>query len=127
MHEQNVDLSLALQSLETELNNTSTQDKSVAEEHFTFQTKLGRKYSPSIRKLYYTLLSAGVPAIKISSIIKHVLQTFNPNFDVSSLSLPQKSCASYMRRDELKVVGDAQKAAKLCDSALINQGFHLTL
>ena len=54
-----------------------------------------------------------------------MLQTFNPNFDVSSLSLPQRSCASYMRRDELKVVGDAQKAAKLCDSALINQGFHL--
>ena len=126
LHEQNVDLSMELQSLEAELSSTCTEDTTAMhEEVFTFQTKVGRRYSPSIRKLYYTLLSAGLPAIKISSIIKHVLQTFNPTFDTSSLSQPQRTCSSYMRKEELKVIGDAQKATKLCDPALMNQGFHL--
>ena len=115
LHEENVDLSMALSSLEAELSN-DTENMFVGDEkNFTFQTKLGRKYSPSIQKLYYTLLSAGVLIVKC----------FNPTVDVSTLSLPQQSCASYMRKEELKVISDAQKASIFCETTLMNGRFHL--
>ena len=44
-----------------------------------------RKYSPEIRKLYYTLLAAQVPVSKISDIIRSVLECFNPTASVEDL------------------------------------------
>ena len=33
-----------------------------------FQQKNGRRYSPAIRKLYYTLLSQQIPSVKIADM-----------------------------------------------------------
>lgn len=66
-----------------------------------------RRYSPEIRKLYYSLLAEQVPLTKISKVIRSVLKCFNPSVDVDGLKLPQKTCASYMRREELSSVCNA--------------------
>lgn len=47
-----------------------------------------QRYSPEIRKLYYSLLADQVPVSKIANIIQSVLKCFNPSMN---LSLPQKS------------------------------------
>jgi len=80
---------------------------------FTIQTKIGQRYSPSIQKLYYTLLTDEVPASSISNIVKSVVKYFNPSVDVENLVLPQRSCASYMCRDELRIISNAHKATVL--------------
>ena len=82
---------------------------------FTIQTKQGRRYSPSIRKLYYTLLADEVPASSISNNVKSVVKCFNPGVDVESLVLPQRSCANYMCRDELRTISNAHKATALTE------------
>lgn len=56
-----------------------------------------RRFSPEIRKLYYSLLADQVPVSKIANIIRSVLKCFNPSINIDQLRLPQKSCASYMR------------------------------
>ena len=59
------------------------------------------------KPIYSELLSTQVPAIKVSNIIKTVVKCFNPDIDVEKL---QRSCASYMRSDELKMISDAHNA-----------------
>ncbi len=81
--------------------------------YFNFQTKNGKKYSPAIRKLYYSLLSAEVPPGKISNIVKTVLSSLFPSVDVSTLKLPGESCTGYMRREELKSASAAHQATIL--------------
>ena len=71
------------------------------------------KYSPEIRKLYYSLLAQQIPASKVESIIRSVLKCFHPTLDSDNLSLPKKTCASYMRREELKTITNAHKATIL--------------
>ena len=83
--------------------------------NFTIETKHGRKYSPSIRKLYYSLLADGVPASSISNIVKSVVKCFSPGVDMESLVLPQRSCANYMCRDELRTISNAHKATVLSE------------
>lgn len=90
-------------------------NNSCSSSNFTIQTKQGRKYSPSIRKLYYTLLADEVPASSISNIVKSVVKCFNPSVDVESLVLPQRSCANYMCRDELRTISNAHKATVLSE------------
>ena len=87
-------------------------------------SKGGRTYPPAIRKLYYSLLSKQIPASQVADIIKTVLKTFNPSEDVENLPLPQKSCAGYMRKEEL-TVSNAHKATVLCEAAEKSMGFHL--
>ena len=77
-------------------------------------TKSGKTYSNSVRKLYYTLLSNGIPVSRIESLVKDVVKWSNPSVDILRLELPKRSCASYMRKDELKVVSNAHKATSLC-------------
>lgn len=48
-----------------------------------------RKYTPEIRKLYYSLLEEQVPVSKITDIIRHVLKCFNPTENVEDLQLPK--------------------------------------
>ena len=81
--------------------------------------------SPTVWKLYYTLLASEIPASKMTSIIKAVIKSFNPSVDMEHLKLPQRACASYMRRDELKTVSNAHKATVLCQQASENMGFKL--
>lgn len=69
-----------------------------------------QRYSPEIRKLYYSLLADQVPVSKIANIIRSVLKCFNPSMNVDQLRLPQKTCASYMRREELRTICNAHKA-----------------
>ena len=82
------------------------------------------RYSPEIRQLYYSLLASQVPVSKIADIIRTVLKCFNPHEleNVEELKLPKKSCASYMRRGELKTICDAHKATMLCNDS---KGIHL--
>ena len=54
---------------------------------FTFQTTTGAtKYSPAIRKLYYTLLANQTPPARIVHIIKAVL-VFFAKFRYSKINL----------------------------------------
>ena len=127
LQEENSDLSKALSAVEHELLSISekTSDSNSFHDNFTIQTKFGRRYSPTIRKLYYTLLANQIPASKISDIIKTVVKSFNSSIDVDQLKLPQKDCASYMRKDELKTVSAAHKATVLCEQTLENKVFKL--
>lgn len=81
-----------------------------------------RKYSPEIRQLYYNLLAAQVPVSNIDDIIRHVLRCFHPSEDVENLQLPKKSCAAYMRKEELKTICDAHKATVISE---ISSQLHL--
>ena len=50
-----------------------------------------RRYSPEIRKLYYSLLADQVPVSKIADIIRAVLKCFNPAMNLEDLRLPKKA------------------------------------
>ena len=89
------------------------------------ETKSGRHFSPSIRKLYYTLLANQVPAARIRDIVSTVLECFVPDCDVSSIKLPKETCAGYMRREELASIGMAQKAHVLCEQIRSGKPFYL--
>lgn len=100
---------------------TKTQDADLI-----FQNIVGhRRYSPEIRKLYYTLLAEQVPVSKISDIIRAVLKCFNPGINVEELKLPQKTCASYMRKEELKTISDCHKAHVICQEASEGKGLYI--
>ena len=123
LQEENEDFSAAISALQGEL--ASISDDSLCSDNgdFTFQTKSGRRYSPAIRKLYYSLLCDQIPSSKIAGIIKTVIRSFNPSVDVEQLQLPQRACADYMRKDELKTISNAHKATVLCEHASGNKGF----
>ena len=70
----------------------------------------GNQYSPIIRQLYYALLVERIAPKKIKGIVQSVLKCMVPSADVGSIQLPSKSCADYMRRDELPTVSRAHKA-----------------
>ena len=88
MQEDNIDLSMAISALKTELASISSDTSTCtgSDVDFSIQTKCGRRYSPAIRKLYYTLLANQVPTSKIADIIKTVLRclVLPPMFSVSS-------------------------------------------
>ena len=125
---QNTELSSAFSSAEREL--TALYDaKTVKIDEktmmFTFQTTTGAmKYSPAVRKLYYTLLANQIPPAKIANIIKAVLKCFLPNLDTAKLILPKEKCAGYMRREELKTISMAHKAC-IMDSQVEDGMFHM--
>ena len=56
--------------------NTTPTSHTSSESPFTFQTKDGKRYSPIIRTLYYSLLTSQVPPNKIAGIIKDILSGF---------------------------------------------------
>lgn len=121
LQETNTELSDVISGLQSELAAVSESGESRGD--FTFQTKTGSRYSPAIRKLYYSLLSDQVPSSKIADIIKHVIKCFFPGTDIGDIQLPKRACADYMRKDELEVISNAHKATVLCEHAAKNQGF----
>ena len=128
LQEENVDFSTAISTLESELASLSDATTDTVSEKdtngdFSFQTKSGRRYSPAIRKLYYSLLCDQIPSSKVAGIIKTVVKCFNPSIDVELLKLPQRACADYMRREELKTISNSHKATSLCEHASGNKGF----
>lgn len=123
--DENSDLSIALSAVESELATDKYSTSTNCDEDFSFQTKCGRKYSPAIRKLYYTLLTHQVPTSKIAEITKTVVSCFNPSIDVEQLKLPKRACAGYMRKEELKTISNAHKAAVLCKQASNKEGIRM--
>jgi len=83
------------------------------------------KYSPEIRMLYYSLLANQIPASKIADIIREVLACFNPTMNMTELRLPKKSCASYMRNEELTTISNCHKASILCSDSIKTKGIFL--
>ena len=117
--DENTDLLMAITEVEEELVSESrlSEMEVAGMSEFCIQTKHGRRYSPAIRKLYYQLLADQVPTSKIADIIKAVIRCFNPSVDIQNLKLPQRACASYMRKSELKTISDAHKAKVLSEKA----------
>lgn len=103
LEEECANLQVDLLSESTDSTDSDADDSAIES---TLQSIIGscRKYTPEIRKLYYNLLTEQVPVSKISDIIRHVLKCFNPTENVEDLQLPKRSCASYMRKEELKTV-----------------------
>ena len=112
----------------TDLEEIMKETKSCAEEtetktqeaDMTFSTKNGKIYSVTVRKLYYNLLASGIPPAKIHTTIKDVLRHLLPSVDVTIIALPKASTANYMRKEELKTVGDVHKATELCKAGTIH-------
>lgn len=123
LQDENMDLSYVVVDLQGKLESCSEElyCKTNTDREFSLQTKHGRRYSPSIRHLYYNLLSQQIPALKIADIIKTVIRCFFPGVDVDTLQLPKRSCADYMRKCELATVSNAHKATVLSES----EGFKL--
>ena len=74
------ELSASFSSVERELDTLVDVTAVTVDEKtmtFTFQTTTGAfKYSPAVRKIYYTLLAYQTPPAKIANIIKAVLKCF---------------------------------------------------
>ena len=121
------DLSEEMAELQQELSAEieSTTGVCFSDKNFTIATKLGRIYSPAVRKLYYSLFAKAVPASQITDIVKTVVKAFNPSIDVEQIQLPTKPCASYMRKDEMKTVSSVHKAMLLTEHAANKTGFKL--
>ena len=121
-------LSPAFSSVEREPNTlVDVTTITVDEKNMTFisQTTTGAfKYSPAVRKLYYSLLANQTPPAKIENIIKAVLKCFLPNLDIDRLRLPKEKCAGFMRREELKTISMAHKASTL-DNLVEDGMFHI--
>ena len=122
-NDKNTDDSFGFPALSNDVCESVTDRSAHSKNEFTFQTKEGRRYSPSIRRLYYTLLADQVPASNIASIIKAIVKCFNPCVDTESLVLPQRSCAGYMCRDELRTISNAHKATLLNECITKGKGF----
>ena len=45
--------------------------------------------------------------------------------NVEELRLPKKTCASYMRKEELKIINDAHKVHIICTDANKGKGIYL--
>ena len=118
------DLSKEVAAIEQELR-TDLLGKKSHDETFTIETKEGRRYSPTIRKLYYNLLAKEVPASRVNDIIKTIVKCLIPSVSIGQLKLPKKACVSYMRKDELQIVSAAHKATVLCEHAASGVPFRL--
>ncbi len=83
---------------------------------FTIATKSGTKYVNSIRELYYTLITIGIPPENISITRSTVLNKICPTINTDSLKIPKKSCAKYMRQAEMPTICSAHKASNLINT-----------
>ena len=112
----NRELQDAISNLERELSDkTLTQLTDDSTPDFTITTKDGNRYLNSVRELYYSLMALGTSPEKIDIIIRTVLGKLCPTIDTSTLKLPKKSCANYMRMAEMPTVSNVHKATKLTE------------
>lgn len=81
-----------------------------------------RRYNANIRELYYSLLAMRMPPSQIKTVVKNVINHLIPSVDDTELRLPGKSCAAYMRSQEMPTISQAQKASELLknDQWLLN-------
>ena len=90
------DMEKELHSQESLINDKETE--------FSIVTKEGRRYLNSVRTLYYNLMTIGIPPAKIIDVIRAVISKLCLSLDISTLQLPKKSCANYMRMGEMPTV-----------------------
>ena len=76
-------------------------------------TFASRKYTSSVRELYYSLLSLKLPPAKIKLVVYNVIRSLLPDINPDNLRLPGKSCASYMRAYEMPTLSNLQKSSEL--------------
>lgn len=107
------------------LKNRESECTETIKTDYQLSTKEGRYYSPAIRKLYYLLLSKQVSPKNAADIIKSVIQCFQPNVDITNITLPKTRCASNMRREELKTLEMVHTAYDLSEQ--ISEGKELYL
>ena len=75
-------------AIEQELR-TDLLGKKSHDETFTIETKEGRKYSPTIRKLYYNLLAKEVPASRVNDI-KTIVKCLIPSVSIANLNFQKR-------------------------------------
>ena len=80
-----------------------------------------RAYSTNVRTLYYMLLSMRLPPAQIKTVVRNVISHLFPSIQAEKVRLPGKSCASYMRREEMPTISRVQKHSELLQS----QEWHL--
>ena len=104
LEDANADFQDVIAELQRELSSVPNKYEclSTSSQDFCVQTKLGKRYSPAIRKLYYSMLSEEVPSAKIANIIKTVVRSMFPGIGVDKIQLPKRACANYMRRTSFK-------------------------
>ena len=88
----------------------------------TLPTFSKRKYNTNVRELYYSLLAMRIPPAQIKTVVTNVISCLNLSVDIDGLRLPGKSCAAYMRSQEMPTISRAQKANELMqkDQWLLN-------
>ena len=109
----NLDLNNLVKELEEDLESNTTYGNN---EDFTISTKEGTRYLNCVRELYYNLMTIGISPDKIDGTIRLVFNKLCPSIDTSSLKLPKKSCANYMRMAEMPTISDIHKATNLSSS-----------
>ena len=103
---------------EAEISSQELQQTATCQVLSTFSS---RAYTKNVRQLYYSLLAMRLPPRQIEAVVKNVIMYLVPHMDTKKLRLPQKSCASYMRSQEMATISRVQKAADLMQS----QQWHL--
>ena len=94
------------------------REKLVVQLPHTFSSQA---YSTNMRTLYYTLLSMCLPPAQIKTVVRNIISHLFPSIQAEKVRLPGKSCASYMRHEEMPTVSRVQKHSELLQS----QEWHL--
>ena len=82
----------------------------------TLSTFSCQAYTNNVRQLYYSLLALRLPVRQIRAVVENVIKYLFPDVDISNLRLPSKSCASYMRKQEIPTINKIHKATELAKS-----------
>lgn len=113
----NRELQCTIEAMERELLDSTQQSLACnGEKEFTVKTKEGTRYLNSVRELYYNLLTKGIAPDLIDGVIRTVLSKLSPMLDISSLKLPKRSCANYMRMAEMPTISDVHKVTNLTNT-----------
>ncbi len=89
LHIKNIDLSMAFEDLEHEMEQETYLDSIQQNETFSFMTKCGRNLVFASYIIPYLQIK-----FQLQKLIKAVIKCFNPSVDVEHLQLPQHSCAA---------------------------------
>ena len=83
---------------------------------YKLQTLSSKSFNCNVRELYYALLTMHVPPAKIRPIIENVISCLLPSVSLENVRLPKKSCASYMRSQEMPTLSLMHKSSQLSRS-----------
>ena len=97
-----------VEDLATQIKQLQERDKSNISSTFSSRT-----YTSNVRALYYSLLSMRLSPAQIKTVVRNVICHLVPSMKVDKLRLPGKSCAAYMRSQEMPTISRVQKASEL--------------